>query len=394
MKVCLVSQEYPPETGWGGIGTQTFHKALGLTARGHEIHVVSTTWNGQPSRVRDGNLTVHRIAAPDLGALGYDPPVYWLAYSAAIAQKLGALGRETRFDVMQFPEYGGEGFVYQSEQFEYRDARYVVQLHSPLAMFADYLGWPRAGDALHQIGCLMESSVMQRADRLMASSHNIARFCAQHYGCSLADIEVIHSAVDTSRFRPRRQIEEGHHPRILFVGKLIKGKGIALLVKAVLQLRARYPRIFLRAVGRPDHDLFKQLNKMVARAEAQQSFQFTGNVPYAELPEHYRWCDFFVGPSTYEPGAANVYLEAMACGKPVIACNTGGAPEAVLDQQTGLLVPPGDVEALKQAITTLAEDKRDARRLGETGRAWVEERFSLATYVDRVERIYQEVISG
>jgi glycosyltransferase involved in cell wall biosynthesis len=393
MRICLVSQEYPPETGGGGIGTQTYLKAKGLSARGHEVYVVSASCDNKARTYRDKNVIVHRIPEPELKVQGYEQSTYWLAYSSSVAEKLHALSEDTSFNIIQFPEYCGEGFVYQTDTFGYREARYVVQLHGPLAMFAEYMGWPDCGSTPHQIGCFMERTVIHHSDRVLASSHNTAAFCAKQYDYPLDEISVIHSGIDTETFFPWRQPQDERYPRILFIGNFVESKGIGLLVRAVLRLRARYPTICLRAVGRGGSSNFlASLNELIAAASAQSNFEFMGYVPYDALPEHYAWCDFFAGPSTYEPGPGNVYLEAMACAKPVIACNSGGAPEVVLNQQTGLLVPPRDITALENAIIILAEDASLRNQLGKNGREWIEEGFSIEKYINKVERLYKELI--
>jgi glycosyltransferase involved in cell wall biosynthesis len=390
MKICLVSQEYPPETGGGGIGTQTYLKTQGLSALGHEVHVVSASWDREARTYRDGRAIIHRIPEPELGVAGYEASTYWLAYSNAVAVKLHALTQDTAFDIIQFPEYGGEGFIYQTDTFRNRSARYVVQLHTPLAMFVELAGWPEPGDPLREIGCFMEQAAIHHADRLLASSHKTAAFCAERYGCPRDEIEVIHSGLDTSRFFPRPQPEDPHHPRILFVGNLVGNKGIVQLVETVVELKARYPRICLRAVGRGD--LLQDLQKEIAAGGAETNFEFSGYVPHQELPGHYAWCDFFVALGLLE-GSANVYLEAMGCARPVVACDAGGTPEIVLDQETGLLVPPHDRNALTAAIVTLTEDVSLRERLGKNGEKWIQERFSLEKYSRRVERLYKELLS-
>jgi glycosyltransferase involved in cell wall biosynthesis len=324
---------------------------------------------------------------------GYEQSTYWLAFSTSVAEKLHALSEDTSFDIIQFPEYCGEGFVYQTDTFQYRKARYVVQLHGPLGMFAEYMGWPECGGTLHQIGCFMERTVIHHSDRVLASSHNTANFCASRYEYPLEKINVIHSGIDAEIFFPSRQPADERFPRILFVGNFTESKGFGLLVRAVLRLKQRYPKICLRAIGRETRSSFLSgLKKQIADASAQSSVQFTGYVPYQALPEHYAWCDFFAGPSTYEPGPGNVYLEAMACAKPVIACNSGGAPEVVLNNQTGILIPPRDITALENAISTMADDSVLRKQLGDNGREWIEEAFSIEKYIDKVERLYTEII--
>src|ERR1051326_4909368 len=118
MRICLVSQEYPPETGGGGIGTQTYLKAQGLSRRGHDIHVVSISWDGTEKVYRDGEITIHRIADPPPILPGHEPATHWLAYSIAVSAKLHALDKDLHFEIIQFPEYGGEGFIYQTDTYQ------------------------------------------------------------------------------------------------------------------------------------------------------------------------------------------------------------------------------------------------------------------------------------
>lgn len=392
MKICFVSMEYPPESGGGGIGTQNYLKAHGLSARGHEVHVVCASWDREARTYRDGRATIHRIAEPQLRVDGYEQSTYWLAYSMAVAEKLYALGKEIKFDIIQFAEYGGEGFVYQTDTFANRQAKYVVQLHGPLAMFAETMGWPESDSMLLKVGEIMERVSICHVDRIMASSHYIAEFCAKRYGVTLDDIDVVHSAVDTVKFSPRPQPQDHRRPRILFVGKLVGNKGITLLVNAVIALRARFPDICLRAIGRSEPDVLKRLDATIAAAGAQSNFDFPGFVPNEELPQHYAWCDFFAAPSTVET-LGNIYLESMACGRPPIACRTGGTPEVVIDRETGLLIPPQDAKALEKAIVTLTEDNALRERLGRNGRRWVEENVSIEKYINKVEAVFQELVS-
>jgi glycosyltransferase involved in cell wall biosynthesis len=228
---------------------------------------------------------------------------------------------------------------------------------------------------------------------VLASSHSTARFCADHYKYSVSDIEVIHSAVDIGRFKPGTAGSGRGGPEVLFVGRPVSDKGIDDLITAVLAVRESRPCVRLRIIGNADDDTMAGLSKRIADAEAQNTVEFVGYVPHSELPEHYRRCDIFAAPSTYEPGPGNIYLEAMACGKPIVACNSGGAPEVVLDGETGILVKPGDASAIAGAIGLLAGDGECRKRLGTAGRKWIESRFTWEKYTDRVERIYSELLA-
>src|SRR5207253_182360 len=111
------------------------------------------------------------------------------------------------------------------------------------------------------------------------------------------------------------------------------------------------------------------LEQRAASERAADNFAFLGFLEdRRQLPILYRAADVFCSPADHEVGVANVYIEAMAAGCPVIAANTGGAPEAVLDRQTGLLVPPRDAEALGAALDEVLSDTALQRGLGAAGR--------------------------
>jgi hypothetical protein len=119
MNICLVSQEYPPETARGGIGTQTWNKARSLARLGHSVHVLSCGAGEGPdlrTEIENG-ITVHRMRPPgqECGEEFpvYNAPTYSLGYTWSVLRQLNKLMRITAFDVIDFAEYGAEGFGYQ-----------------------------------------------------------------------------------------------------------------------------------------------------------------------------------------------------------------------------------------------------------------------------------------
>jgi glycosyltransferase involved in cell wall biosynthesis len=394
MHVCLVSQEYPPETARGGVGTQTWNKARALAGLGHTVHVVSCSAGPGPdlrSQI-DGGVTVHRMRPPGVDFPVYQTPTYWLGYSWAVLAQLHRLMEAVRFDVIDFPEYGAEGFAYQLDRTLWNWAPVVVQLHAPLAMFVEHIGWPEAGSDFHRVGTLMEEISIQRADALMACSANIANLTARYHGVPREAIDVVHCGVDAEVFRPGEGAWDDRRPTVLFVGNVVPNKGVEVLFEAVFRLRPRHPTIRLQIVGGGSalHDAFWQ---RIQREGAQGNFQFTGFVDRAGLPRYYQEADVFCSPAQYEGGVANVYIEAMACGCPVVASTAGGAPEAVSDGQTGLLVPPNDVPAVADALDRLLSDAPLRRRMGRAGRRRVDEYFAMDRYIQRVLAVYEKAIT-
>src|SRR5687768_13976409 len=140
MRICLVSLEYPPDTAHGGIGTQTWNKARALTRLGHTVHVVSCAAGPQTglSSQTDDGVTIHRIPSPGK-EIGREFPVsdeavYRLGYSWSLIGYLHHVMQTGHFDLINFPEYGGEGFAFQLNRTSWNWVPVIVQLHGPLAM--------------------------------------------------------------------------------------------------------------------------------------------------------------------------------------------------------------------------------------------------------------------
>ena len=137
MRICLVSQEYPPDTARGGIGAQTWNKAHALARLGHSVHVLSCAARSGPdvTTVNEGGVVVHRMQPPGQ-EMGEDLPIhnpatYSVGYAWSILRQLYRLTRTTDFDVIDFPEYGAEGFAERLDRTPWNWIPVVVQLHAP-----------------------------------------------------------------------------------------------------------------------------------------------------------------------------------------------------------------------------------------------------------------------
>lgn len=394
MRICLVSLEYPPETGWGGVGTQTLVKARGLARRGHEVHVLACSGDDGPglrSATADG-ITVHRTRPPGYDFPVYGKPLWLLGYTLAVAAALHELTQRHPFDVLDFPEYGGEGFAYQLDRTRWNWTPVVVQLHGPMAMFVERLGWPQRGSVLAEVGAWLESFSLRRADAVMACSHAVAGIAARAYGLDRAAIDVVHCGVDTALFHPAPGGNRlADRPTVLFVGRLVGNKGAETIAEAAFRLRHAHPGLLVRFLG--EGTSVSQRIRGRARDEgAEATIDLAGFVPLSELPDHYRQAHVFCSPSTFE-GFGQVTIEAQACGCPAVVSSGGGGSEAVIDGQTGLVVPPDDVAATAAALDAILRDRALRDRLSRAGLARVADYFTIDRYVDRVLACYDRAIA-
>jgi phosphatidyl-myo-inositol dimannoside synthase len=204
--------------------------------------------------------------------------------------------------------------------------------------------------------------------------------------------------VDVEAFTPdadgaavRREQGIGDAPLVVCVSRLVPRKGQDVLVAAWPRVLARHPRARLLLVG--GGPLEPALRRTIAARGLEGSVVLTGAVPAERLPAHYAAGDVFAMPCRTRragldvEGLGMVFLEAAACGRPVVAGTSGGAPEAVLDGRTGSVVDPRSEQAVAAAINGLLDDPAAARAMGEAGRRWVEQQWSWSTIAASFDRL-------
>jgi phosphatidylinositol alpha-1,6-mannosyltransferase len=204
--------------------------------------------------------------------------------------------------------------------------------------------------------------------------------------------------VDVERFTPdadgsavRQRYALGAAPVVVCVSRLVARKGQDVLVAGWPRVLARHPDARLLLVG--DGPAERSLRQSVARLGLERSVVLAGGVSADELPSYYAAGDVFAMPCRTRragldvEGLGMVFLEAAACGRPVVAGTSGGAPEAVRDGVTGHVVEPRSADAVAAAIVGLLDDPAKARAMGAAGRAWAERRWSWTTIAATLDEL-------
>ncbi|KAA0083645.1 glycosyltransferase family 1 protein [Mycolicibacterium sp. P9-64] len=252
------------------------------------------------------------------------------------------------------------------------------------------VGWsmlPLARTALRRIG--NDTDVVT-----FISEYTRNRF-ASAFGPRAA-LERLSPGVDTDRFEPdsvaraelRTRYRLGERPVILCLSRLVPRKGQDMLIRALPAVRQRIDGATLVIVGGgPYRTTLHQLAHQLGVAE---HVVFTDGVPGDELPAHHAMADVFAMPCRTRgagldvEGLGIVYLEASASGVPVVAGRSGGAPESVIDGETGLVVDGRDVGAVAMAVGDLLADRDRAARMGAAGRRWVVDNWQWRTKAQRL----------
>jgi glycosyltransferase involved in cell wall biosynthesis len=231
---------------------------------------------------------------------------------------------------------------------------------------------------------------------VLAVSQHTAAAVIRAQGVRTERVSVLPPALDPAflAVAPERPpLPDGCGPVVLTVGRLMAGepgKGVELVLQALARLHCRYPRLLYVVVG--DGDLRPRLEHEVRARFPSLQVWFAGAQPPERLRGFYEAADVFVMPSRQE-GFGIVFLEAMAVGRPVIAGRCGGAPEVVVDGETGFLVEPSDVVTLTARLALLLDRPELRRQMGEAGRRRVAEHFSFDAFQSRLRRLLEAAAS-
>jgi glycosyltransferase involved in cell wall biosynthesis len=210
-------------------------------------------------------------------------------------------------------------------------------------------------------------------------------------GLPASQVEVIHLGVPTKDFayalRPPRA--PGEPLKLLFVGSLWEGKGPQTAVRAVGRLVRSGVAVHLDICGGGVDHFVEFLKRTISEEGVEDHVTLRGRVDRDTVRRLCASHHVLVFPSQWDEPFAAVPVEAMSSGMAVVATTAGGTPEAIVDGETGLLVPPADPDALAQAVRRLAGDEALRQRLGAQAAHIARERFDLSSYIDRLEACYR-----
>lgn len=214
-------------------------------------------------------------------------------------------------------------------------------------------------------------------------------------------MHLLPSGIDTGAFHPavsdafvRERHALGDAPVVCCVSRLVARKGQDMLIRALPRLTQAVPGVRLLVVGGGPYDA--ALRVLAQRTGVHDRVTFAGAVPYAELPSYFRAGDVFAMPCRSRLGGLDiealgaVFLQGQAVGRPVVVGNSGGAPEAVRDGETGVVVDPDSPDAIADAIAPLLIDRVRAGQMGRAGAAWVHDEWSWDAMTRRLQRLLSE----
>jgi glycogen synthase len=378
LSVAMLSWEYPPLVV-GGLGRHVYSLSHAAAAQGHRM----TVYVRGPDGVHedDGVRVVRAQSIPP--GVPFSDLVPW-----AMALNVGLLRRAAPNGTPPPDVIHAHDWLVAPAALALRDmtgAPVVATIHA--TEHGRHRG--RLNGPVQRFVHDVERWLVTEADRLITCSAFMRAEVGRVFDVPPSSIETIPNQVDLAAFRPPATPTPPAGSTLLFAGRLEHEKGVQTLLHALPLVARRIPPVRLRVVGRGTYAA--ELERLAGAIGLSGRVQFDGWVDPERLRELYVSSNAVVIPSLYEPFGL-VALEAMACGVPVIASDTGGLQELVENEVTGIRFPPGDHVALAEVIIRLLTDRTLARSLGRAGRLMVVGRDTWASAAARIAEVYRQAV--
>ncbi|MFF9239234.1 glycosyltransferase family 4 protein [Streptomyces sp. NPDC014776] len=377
-KTLIVTNDFPPRPG----GIQAFLHNMALRLDPARIVVYASTWK----RGREGAEATAAFDAEQPFTVVRDTTTMLLPTPGATRRAVGLL-REHGCTAVWFGAAAPLGLMAPALRRAGAE-RLVATTHGHEAGWAQL---PAARQLLRRIGETTDTITY-------LGEYTRSRIAGALTPQAAARMAHLPPGVDEKTFHPasggdqvRARLGLTDRPVVVCVSRLVPRKGQDTLIEAMPRILAAEPDAVLLIVGGGPYE--KDLRRLAAEKGVADSVRFTGAVPWSDLPAHFGAGDVFAMPCRTRRGGLDVeglgivYLEASATGLPVVAGDSGGAPDAVLDGETGWVVRGGSPEEAAERIVALLGDAELRRRMGERGRRWIEEKWRWDLLAERLEEL-------
>lgn len=382
MNILVFSSSFPPVNG--GIELFVYHICKQLSIGKHHVRVVT--------RIADGDTVFDQLQKFEIHRCSYPP----ILSSLVTFGKIMSLCLRQKPNLLLFGHFGSTHLIGGIFAKKLLNIPYVILIHgSDINAYMHGFTW---------IDRFFSKIVLNNACRIIVNSAATKEIVSGN-GYPSDKIDIVNPGADTKIFVPRndnnkikQELNIGDKKILLSVGRLVKRKGHAQVIKALPLVIKEIPDVIFVIIGKGPEEPY--LKMLVHDMKLDEHVIFAGCVDEKIKLTYYQACDIFIMPSfeikkgdmnDYE-GFGIVYVEAHACGKPVIAGKTGGIEDAVIDGVDGILVDPEDISEIARAAISLLMDIQYAKKLGHNGRMKVEKKFDWDIVGKRIESVLLKTV--
>jgi glycosyltransferase involved in cell wall biosynthesis len=414
MRICLLTYRGNPYSG--GQGIYVYYLSRELQRMGHEVEVIASA----PLPEMNPGILLHELRSSSIyhpgSSFGTNLPrvknpvdlcelcasrlgVFtepW-AFSFRAYARVKELCKQRRFDII----HDNQGLGYGLLLLKRLDIPVIATIHHPLPI-------DRQADLEQAKGLKdtwrirrfysfvrMQAFVARRLDRIITVSQSSARDTKLFFKVPADKFRIVYNGIDTEIYGKNKASEQERHGLIMVANTDDRKKGVLYLLQAMQMLREDGVKLTIVDDAERHSSYAEDVGplpsygyKLVRKLNLDGMVHFTGRLTREELAQHYMGAEIAVVPSLYE-GFGIPAAEAMACGTPVISTSGGALPEVV--GNAGILVPPGNADALAAAIRQLLGDKQTQQRMSEAGRRMVKEKFNWERAANETVEVYREV---
>lgn len=404
LKIALLSFEYPPETGFGGIGTYTWYQARALAKLGHNVHVFAGAT--EPTQLRteehDG-VRVYRFRSDGLLMRSLyvleKRRLYWtknrIENALNMYNSFKTLNRENRYDLIEMPECGAEGFLINNLV----RTKTLIKLHSPARLIMPFY----KNYDLNPLDISLCSCVEQFAMRGASAFSSCSRFLADEAGKKLGiqkPIQVIPNGIDLELFDNADQVDicrkfdlPSDRPIIFFSGRMEHRKGIHLCKEITASILERYEVAFVFAGQDTFNYMSSTLLPYLKTKKLKGSVHYLGKLNLTDIRSCLRQADIFLLPSLWE-NCPYSCLEAMAAGCAIVSTDQGGMPELIRNAENGMLARSEDAVSYITCLEQLIANDTLRKLLGTAARRTIEESFTDVYIARKSTDYYLECLNN
>ena len=387
IRICFISEEYPPNGG--GIATYVSVTARALASSGNDVTVI--TVGEEDKSIIDKGVRVEFVSTKVKSFLGnfflrvtrkldIEPVHHYISYQMATAHKFFELNSKEPFDVVEGMDYSGDGaLINVLRKLKARNVIFLLRLHTPLLILSRFYKLNK--DKPFYVRSLGERINFWFADKIACPSEVLAGYAADYTSKKIDKVGYI---IDTSELRSGSEKfipTNGENRTIIFPGRMQDGKGADLVVKAILSLLPKFPDLKIFLIGgdtnsAPDGTSMYEYLLQTIPENKLANFKFTGKISRKYLKQYFDESAFCLLPSLYD-NFPYFAIESITFGKAVVGSSKTGIAELIEEHDCGLVFKNGDFKDLATKIEKLLTDVNLRNKLAGNGFNAINSNFEI-----------------